>query len=80
MNNYTVPKGYRLVPIVVFENKDYYWEKFEKLLPDLVENYTMEGLVEAIEIEIEIQRERELDEQELAEGQPDEDYGVPRGS
>tara|TARA_R110000782_G_scaffold182688_1_gene273006 strand:+ start:645 stop:851 length:207 start_codon:yes stop_codon:yes gene_type:complete len=65
---------------VIFCNDDYYWKKFEEMLPDLVESFSVEAIMEAVDIEKEIQTEKLLDQQELAEGRKPEDYGVPRGS
>jgi len=81
IKNFSVPKGYRLVPIVVvFADKDYYWKKFEELLPDLLENFPVEGIFEAIDTEIEVRKEKEDEMQERVKGLKPEDFGVPRGS
>ena len=65
---------------VIFCNDDYYWKKFEEMLPDLVENFSVGAIMEAVDTEKEIQTEKLLDQQELAEGRREEDYCVPRGS
>ena len=65
---------------MVYADKEYYWKKFEELLPDLLDDFSLDGIVEAIEIEVECRREKEAELDELAEGRKPEDYGVPRGS
>ena len=65
---------------VVYTDNEYYWKKFEELLPDLLNYFSFEAIVEAVEIEVECRREKEVELNELAEGRKPEDYGVPRGS
>ena len=65
---------------MAYTDKEYYWKKFEELLPDLLDDFSLDGIVEAIEIEVECRREKEAELDELAEGRKPEDYGVPRGS
>jgi|TARA_R110000803_G_scaffold179225_1_gene241628 hypothetical protein len=65
---------------MVYTDNEYYWKKFEELLPDLLNYFSFEAIVEAVEIEVECRREKEVELNELAEGRKPEDYGVPRGS
>ena len=65
---------------MAYADKEYYWKKFEELLPDLLNDFSFEGIVEAVEIEVECRREKDVELNELAEGRKPEDYGVPRGS
>jgi len=64
----------------VFIGKEHYWQTFEELMPDLLDNFSYDGIIEEIDTQVEIRREKEAELDELAEGRKPEDYGVPRGS
>jgi hypothetical protein len=49
-------------------------------LPDLLDDFSYEGIIEEIDTQVEVRREKEAELDELAEGRKPEDYGVPRGS
>ena len=65
---------------MAYTDKEYYWKKFEELLPDLLDDFSYEGIIEEIDTQVEVRREKEAELDELAEGRKPEDYGVPRGS
>ena len=65
---------------MAYIDKEYYWKEFEELLPDLLDDFSYEGIIEEIDTQVEIRREKEAELDELAEGRKPEDYGVPRGS